>query len=531
MSEILIRLSGPNGLSRINISLESTMSDLYKKINEKTHISADNLLLSLDNVQFTQFSPEIKLSSIKEFEDGVKLFVKPNIKEERIEEEKPPSQMNIPLNESSITEKCTHGPNGKCLNCISKPDKEDKADKEDDEKEKYIRKESKKCNHGPHAKCLNCMTNEQKDVKHLSFDEFVDKNYAKCKNHSKHQKCTNCFVDLEQSYKVKKDCKEHEPYPKGMCSKCIPPLVTVNRQEYRHVDFASFMNYKEISNLIHYWMDNLNQRVAYVYGYYAEDPVYNKGVRAVVEALYEPPQESNFNNSIIMDDPFEVHVDMITSTLGLERVGWLFTTFDKESFLTSEQIIQAAKYQEMFKVKHPIGLDVSKQITIVLRCDAAKNNQVAPEVYMISDQCQSLVRDQLIDQPDNPKTLRIKQAKDHSFNTNFLYQGKTVDEIEPDFFIVNVAHGQPKNTLHNILDNTDFQVANRDWPQTPSDLMKYMNSRRHLKSYERYANLHVLLFLAKMLDIHTAIAVAECVRDRVEVPEYLEMLIESHLMH
>jgi len=29
--------------------------------------------------------------------------------------------------------------------------------------------------------------------------------------------------------------------------------------------------------------------VGYLYGYYAEDPVYNKGVRAIIEAIYEPP--------------------------------------------------------------------------------------------------------------------------------------------------------------------------------------------------------------------------------------------------
>lgn len=41
--------------------------------------------------------------------------------------------------------------------------------------------------------------------------------------------------------------------------------------------------------MIAYWLKNMNQRVAYLYGYYAEDPVYPKGVWAVVEFLYEPP--------------------------------------------------------------------------------------------------------------------------------------------------------------------------------------------------------------------------------------------------
>ena len=49
------------------------------------------------------------------------------------------------------------------------------------------------------------------------------------------------------------------------------------------------MNQVEIQELVGYWMKTMNQRVAYLYGYYAEDPVYPKGVRAVVEFLYEPP--------------------------------------------------------------------------------------------------------------------------------------------------------------------------------------------------------------------------------------------------
>lgn len=85
---------------------------------------------------------------------------------------------------------------------------------------------------------------------------------------------------------------------------------------------------------------------------------------------------------------------------------------------------------------------MSKHITIVLRADNNNNNEVKPEVYMVSDECQSLIRDDLIKEGDTRKLLKIKKPEQQkNFSTKFLYNGKIVEEIEPDFFIVNVAHG------------------------------------------------------------------------------------------
>lgn len=59
----------------------------------------------------------------------------------------------------------------------------------------------------------------------------------------------------------------------------------------RHVDYVEFLNIPEIANLVQYWAakGKTEQRVGFLYGYYAEDINYKGGVRAVVEAIYEPP--------------------------------------------------------------------------------------------------------------------------------------------------------------------------------------------------------------------------------------------------
>lgn len=77
------------------------------------------------------------------------------------------------------------------------------------------------------------------------------------------------------------------------------------------------MNKNEIQDLIQFWLKNYKHRVAYLYGYYAEDPIYPMGVRAVLETLYEPSQEGNIENVIPLDDPFQTSIDKIMEALGM----------------------------------------------------------------------------------------------------------------------------------------------------------------------------------------------------------------------
>lgn len=55
------------------------------------------------------------------------------------------------------------------------------------------------------------------------------------------------------SYKVNYNCPNHKPFPEGMCNKCLPPSVILNRQSYRHVDYVSFMNFNEMASFVGYW--------------------------------------------------------------------------------------------------------------------------------------------------------------------------------------------------------------------------------------------------------------------------------------
>lgn len=109
-----------------------------------------------------------------------------------------------------------------------------------------------------------------------------------------------------------------------MCTNCIPQTAIMKRQPYRHVDYAEFMNVKEMNNFVVRWSQKhyAMQRAGILYGYFAEDPNYPQGVRAIIEAIYEPPQIEDVNSVEILEDPRQTKVDMVAEALGFERIGW-----------------------------------------------------------------------------------------------------------------------------------------------------------------------------------------------------------------
>jgi len=169
------------------------------------------------------------------------------------------------------------------------------------------------------------------DRKHEAFDKYIGDMKRRCsKAHAAHQKCQNCTFSLERRYTVDYNCKYHPPYPQGSCFRCTPETVVLSRQTYRHIDYVSFMNFKELSKFVDHWRKGgcIEQRCGFLYGYFSEDPNYPMGIRANIEAIYDPPQINEMNGFIELDDPGIHKVDMLANTLGLERIGAIFTKID-----------------------------------------------------------------------------------------------------------------------------------------------------------------------------------------------------------
>ena len=61
--------------------------------------------------------------------------------------------------------------------------------------------------------------------------------------------------------------------------------------------------------------------------------------------------------------------------------------------------------------------------------------------------------------------------------------------VPPEFFVVNVAHGQPAHERdYNIIKSYDFPVRNRDEPATPAHFTGYLKKYQSDPTEKIFAN-------------------------------------------
>lgn len=338
MSTIIFRLISFKGFNRIELPKTSTFLDvkkevsifIYKKISKTIRVNIGELSLFTDHSHTRKFtfpdntnimnlglkegdvihiSNKEESKDYKEFDDNNKILInsksnKENptndkdklkvIEKDKQKESKENKENVLEPKKTHLTSKCSHPETSKCLHCMQTPNYKGNI--------KY------NCNHPENVKCPNCANKDIiEDAKHINFDEYLNKRKAKCKGtHGDTGKCNNCTPPLDIVYKMDVNCRNHEPYPKGLCVKCMPPAVVLSRQPYRHVDYVSFMNSEDLQSFVQTWQkkDCLIQQVGFLFGYFAEDPNYSNGIRAVVEYLYIPPQKGDHDSSIVLQQKF-----------------------------------------------------------------------------------------------------------------------------------------------------------------------------------------------------------------------------------
>ncbi|KFV65318.1 Nuclear protein localization protein 4, partial [Dryobates pubescens] len=311
----------------------------------------------------------------------------------------------------------------------------------------YRNRDQQLCHHSPLGKCVHCVPLEPFDedylnhleppVKHMSFHAYIRKLTGGADKGK--------FVALENiSCKIKSGCEGHPPWPEGICTKCQPSAITLNRQKYRHVDNIMFENHTIADRFLDFWRKTGNQHLGYLYGRYTEHKDIPLGIRAEVAAIYEPPQIGTQNSLEILDDPKAEVVDEIAAKLGLRKVGWIFTDLVSEDtrkgtvrysrnkdtyYLSAEECITAGYFQNQqpnICRLSPDGHFGSKFVTVV--ATGGPDNQVHFEGYQVSNQCMALVRDEcLLPCRDAPELGYAKESSSEQYVPDVFY--KDIDKF------------------------------------------------------------------------------------------------------
>lgn len=320
----------------------------------------------------------------------------------------------------------------------------------------------------------------------------------------------------------------------------IPPSVSIKQQPYRHVDQLSIYNVDEIQNFMSYWRYDLlpeaTQRIGWMYGYYLADGNYGdkdhcEGTRVVIEGIYEPPQQMIGGECVLQADPDLATVNRIAEALGIECVGQIFTSFalDSDLLLSPKETLNMGRLQNEHSTDiHFTKYRLSKFVSCAVRPDPNNNGDPALNPYMVSDQCQALLRDGMLQDEVGQTDVIVRAGTKGECMPTFLVEGKDNRNIPTDFFVIPMVESMPKKVI-SLFTHADFPRENRPRQlQQRDDLKKYFKKRSSSEpSWSRFADFHLLLFVAKALDVDTAMQLCESIRERQEISEGTKMLFES----
>ncbi|KAM0788886.1 hypothetical protein ACM66B_002970 [Microbotryomycetes sp. NB124-2] len=357
------------------------------------------------------------------------------------------------------------------------------------------------CRCGPKSMCDYCMPLEPFDasyqsshgIKHLSYHAHLRKLNASAPLST--QAATWIPPLSEPSYKVQVPCPSgsHPSWPSGICTKCQPSAITLTRQSYRMVDHVEFAQPALIEGLLSFWRSTGTQRFGFMLGRYEPYPDVPMGIKAVVEAIHELPQEGHADG-VTVGVPWsdEQRVRRLAATCGLQIVGMIYTDLTADTsddtkrsqgkvvakrhvnsfFLSSLEVVFSATLQR----QHPCpsrfsdtGKFSSRFVTCVVSGDVDGN--IGVEAYQVSDQAMSMVDADMIEASVEPGTMRVKEEESTRYIPDVFYRYKNSYNIDVkesakpcfpvEYLLVNVTHGFPNTPNPLFVSPQPFAIENR----------------------------------------------------------------------
>ncbi|EKX52773.1 NPL4-like protein, forms a complex with UFD1 and CDC48 [Guillardia theta CCMP2712] len=367
---------------------------------------------------------------------------------------------------------------------------------------------------------------KEKDVKLMSFHAYL----RKLKSHSGGGK----FSELKRhdfgSYGEAggKTGTEKGWGERTVSMSRLPKPMTLDRQKYRHVDRVEIEDPQILDKFLDAWRQTGAMRYGYLYGTYEVDTNVPLGIKAVVKAIYEPPQECAADGVNMLRDPYSDAIDSTAAMLGLVKVGWIFIDLEvmaddhnkyvcsrgKDTyFLRSNECIIAARLQNMNPSKCLECDDLefgSKFVTVVVTGN--EKNELDYVAYQVSQQGMDLERAEgILEYTAKPNLCRVAQSTPDRYVPAIFYQdvsefgNKMVHEAKPyfpvDYLVVSV-NGPTFPQQANPLFKRNFPIENRMYaPQTLEALKAHLNSPdnkpfRPTGQLKTISDFHLIVYLA-----------------------------------
>ncbi|KAI8992135.1 NPL4 family-domain-containing protein [Mycotypha africana] len=527
--KMLLRIRSKEGMNRVQVEPEENFGSLAQKVAEILKLSDPSILAMGKDPNPSTAAPINQLANQTLNAAGLKhgdiVYVSYTETQQQPDLEKD----TVPI---------THN---KTSNNVDIPTiKQDEVDDFLESQRGLIhrKKDPKFCRHGDNAMCDYCMPLEPYDmnyleenkIKHMSFHAYLRQINAAQQSINNAASSNNIPPLEEQDFKVKVPCTGgHAPWPEGICTKCQPSAITLQRQTYRIVDHVEFSSASLIDSFLNYWRSSGSQRFGYLYGRYEPYLDVPLGIKAVVEAIYEPPQE-NHSDGIKLDLLWENenHINQVAEACGLVQVGMIFSDLVDDGtgsgtvipkrhvnsyFLSSVECIFAAEMQHRHPniSKHSIqGKYSSKFVTCVISGDT--EGQIDVKAYQVSDTLTALKEAEIVEPCRNPSIMRVKDSIPHvryvpevfyKFKNeyNVLVKQSARPTFPVEYLLVNVTNGFPHNPSPLFNPESKFPIENREGLEHQSiySLAKVLKSFDSVDNIRTaLADFHILCFIQSL---------------------------------
>ncbi|TIA91023.1 hypothetical protein E3P81_02268 [Wallemia ichthyophaga] len=315
----------------------------------------------------------------------------------------------------------------------------------------------------------------QQNIKHLSFHAYL----RKLKDSNPPTSFVAQLPPLEElDFKFKQ---------------WVPNAITLQVQEYRMLDHVEFSSPGLVEGLLNFWRASGLQRFGILLGRYAPYEAVPMGIKAVVEAVHEIPQEGEVDG-MTLGLPWEdqERVVELAQNAGLEVLGMIYSDLSqppgtqsplfkrhKDSFfLSSLELCFAGHLQNQHKLQttqSKSGRFNSRFITCVL--SGTQNGGIDISAFQISDQGMALIDADIVEPSVEPSTLRMKESKPGKYIPDVFYRYKNEYGIDVkknakpcfpvEYLLVNLTHGFP-NQSNPVFKSSVFPIENRQGFQDQS---------------------------------------------------------------